>query len=138
MTVALLDTGVIVAWLDRRQVWHEACAEYVSNSDDRLVTCEAVITEACHLLKHIPSAVDAVLANVQVGNFILPLSAAEQASRVRKLLKRYANVPMDFADACLVDLADALQSGRILTLDSDFQIYRWGRRRPFDLLIDVK
>ena len=52
-------------------------------------------------------------------------------------MKRYARVPMDLADACLVALADALDSGRILTLDSDFRIYRWRRTKPFDLLVDL-
>ncbi len=44
---------------------------------------------------------------------------------------------MDFADACLVDMATDMRTGRILTLDHHFQIYRWGRNRPFDLLIEL-
>ena len=51
-------------------------------------------------------------------------------------MKRYARVPMDLADACLVSLADQLGTGRILTLDGDFLIYRWRRTRSFELLID--
>jgi len=51
-------------------------------------------------------------------------------------MKRYARVPMDLADACLVALAEVLGTGRILTLDSDFRIYRWRRTRRFDYLID--
>jgi len=45
---------------------------------------------------------------------------------------------MDFADACLVDLANEMKSGRILTLDRDFQVYRWGRSRTFDLLVELE
>jgi len=50
-------------------------------------------------------------------------------------MKRYASVPMDLADACLVQLADMLETGAILTLDSDFEVYRWRRRRPFEFLV---
>jgi predicted nucleic acid-binding protein len=53
-------------------------------------------------------------------------------------LKRFANVPMDLADACLVDLATEARTGRILTLDHDFHIYRWGRNRPFEVLLQIE
>jgi len=56
---------------------------------------------------------------------------------VRRLVQKYADTPMDFTDACLVDLASEIKSGRILTLDSDFQFYRWRRKRSFDLLIEL-
>jgi predicted nucleic acid-binding protein len=52
-------------------------------------------------------------------------------------MPRYAATPMDFANACLVDMAAELGSGRILTLDNDFHIYRWVRNRPFELVLDV-
>jgi len=51
-------------------------------------------------------------------------------------MTKYANVPMDLADACLADLADIHKTGRIFTLDADFRVYRWGRNQPFELLID--
>jgi hypothetical protein len=52
-------------------------------------------------------------------------------------MRKYASVPMDFADACLVDMATQYQTGRILTLDADFRLYRWGRNRPFEPLLEV-
>jgi uncharacterized protein len=67
----------------------------------------------------------------------LPFALSPRVSEVAKLLKKYADVPMDLADACLVDLATQLGTGRILTLDNDFKIYRWGRNRPFELLIEI-
>jgi len=50
-------------------------------------------------------------------------------------MKKYADVPMDFADACLVDMATMYQTGRILTVNSDFRFYRWGKNRTFELLL---
>lgn len=60
-----------------------------------------------------------------------------RTSEVEALLKKYADVPMDLADACLVDLATQTGSGRILTLDGDFRVYRWGRKRAFEMLIEL-
>ncbi len=135
MTPVLLDTGCIVALLDRSERHHERCAEVVAELRGPLVTCEAVIAEACWLLRRVPGAPEAILQNVESGVFELPFRLTGSAPRVRALLRKYARVPMDLADACLVHLADELGTGQILTLDDDFRIYRWRRTRPFQLLL---
>lgn len=76
-----------------------------------------------------------MLANVERGVFQVPFRLDATVGAVRVLMKRYASVPMDLADACLVHLADTLETGAILTLDSDFGVYRWRRRRSFELLV---
>jgi len=131
----LLDTGVIVALLDRDERSHAACVEVVTALAAPLVTCEAVIAEACYLLRGLRGAPDAVLANVERGVFQVPFRLDAAVGAIRVLMKRYAAVPMDLADACLVHLADTLETGAILTLDSDFGVYRWRRRRSFELLV---
>jgi predicted nucleic acid-binding protein len=135
MKPILLDTGVIVALLDRSERHHARCVEVLDSVTAPLVTCEAVIAEACYLLRDIHGAPDAVLDNVDACAFEVPFRLTGAARNIRILLKKYARVPMDFADACLVHLADELDTGRILTLDSDFQVYRWSRNRTFDLLL---
>lgn len=137
MTPVLLDTGCIVALLDRSERHHKQCVEVVQDLDGALVTCEAVIAEACWLLRGLRGAPDAVLENVEVGVFDIPMRLSVSCRPVRQLLQKYARVPMDLADACLVHLANQLGTGRILTLDSDFRIYRWKRNRTFELLVDV-
>jgi predicted nucleic acid-binding protein len=137
VTPVLLDTGCVVALLDASEEHHEACADVVASLEGPLVTCEAVIAESCYLLRDIRGAPEAVLENVERGVFLLPFRLAGCAEAIGKLLRRYRDVPMALADACLVQLADALQTGRILTLDGDFRVYRWGRNRPFDLLVDI-
>jgi uncharacterized protein len=134
----LLDTGPIVALLDRSERHHRQCADLLATLDAPLVTCEAVIAEACYLVRGLKGAPAAVLENVERGNFLIPYRMTGRVSRLARLVKKYANVPMDFADACLVDLAGLLGSGRILTLDGDFRVYRWGRNRPFELLLEEK
>jgi predicted nucleic acid-binding protein len=136
VTPVLLDTGCIVALLDRSERNHQRCVEAVEELAAPLVTCEAVIAEACWLLRELDGAADAVIENVEAGVFEVPFRLASRARAIRVLMKKYKRVPMDLADACLVDLADELDTGRILTLDSDFQIYRWRKNRAFELLLE--
>ncbi len=135
MTPVLLDTGVIVALLDRSEGQHLRCVQALHQVEGQLMTCEPVIAEACYLVRDIPGATDAVLKNVEQGVFEIPVSLFRLSAAVRSVVRRYRNVPADLADACLVAMADELETGRILTLDSDFSAYRWRRTRPFDLLI---
>lgn len=135
MKPVLLDTSCIVALLDRSEQTHQHCAEVVLSLRAPLITCEAVIAESCYLLRNVSGASDAVLANVEIGVFQIPFTLASQVQNARHLMKRFRNVPMDFADACLVCLAKELDTGQILTLDDDFQIYRWNKNKPFKMLL---
>lgn len=137
MSATLLDSGVIVALLDRSERHHMQCVDALSDLAGPLATCEAVIAEACYLLRNMPGAPEAVIRNVANGVFQTPVRLADRADSIEKLLKKYRNVPMDLADACIVDLADQIGTGRILTLDHDFEIYRWRSRRRFELIVDL-
>ena len=74
--------------------------------------------------------------NIAKGVFKTPVRLADQANAVAKLLRKYNDVPMALAAACLVDLANQMDTGQILTLDRDFEIYQWRSRRKFEMLID--
>ena len=137
MKPVLLDTGVIVALLDRSERHHARCVAIVEELERALVTCEAVIAESCYLLRRLGGAAETVLENVERGVFHVPFQLSQSAAPVRGLLRKYRDVPADFADACLIHLADQLNTGDILTLDRDFESYRWRRTRPFRLLVNV-
>ena len=137
MKATLLDTGVIVALLDQDEQHHLQCVEVISDIIGPLVTCEAAVAEACYLLRRTPGAPEAAIKNIVNGVFQIPVRLVDRAAPVETLLKKYRDVPMDLADACLVDLADQMDSGQILTLDRDFEIYRWRSRRKFELLVDL-
>jgi predicted nucleic acid-binding protein len=137
MKPVLVDASFIVARLDRRQQHHVQCLSALEGLEGPLITCEAVIAESCHLLRGLHGAQEAILENVAASRFQIPMALASRASEIATLLKKYADVPMDLADGCLVDLATQVGSGRILTLDGDFKIYRWGRNRAFEMLIDL-
>ena len=137
MKPALLDTGVIVALLDRSEMKHPSCVAVVENLEQPIVTCEAVIAESCYLLRGIPEAPETVLENVERGVFQIPFRLVNSASSVRAILRKHRDIPAGLADACLIQLADELNTGDILTLDSDFRSYRWHRNRPFNLLVPL-
>jgi predicted nucleic acid-binding protein len=129
----LLDTGVIVALLDRSERYHQASVAAVEELAAPLVTCEAVIVESCYLLRKLPGAVEAVLENVAAGTFQIPLSLSQSARSIQKIVRKYRDRQIDLADACLIHLAGELHTGDVLTLDRDFQVYRWrgtNRFRP--------
>ncbi|HKV63862.1 MAG TPA: PIN domain-containing protein [Candidatus Acidoferrum sp.] len=137
MKPALLDTGVIVALLDRSEKFHQACSEIVRTIEAPLVTCEAVIAESCYLLRNLPGAPEAVIENIAAGNFQLPFQLSREAAGVKQILRKYRDRKIDLADACLIRLANEFGTADILTLDKDFQIYRWGKNKPFRILLDL-
>jgi predicted nucleic acid-binding protein len=137
MTPILVDTGCIVALLDRSAQHHRPCVEAISSLEAPLITCEAVIAESCYLVRNLAGATAAILENVERGVFLVPYRLAGSAAAVAKLMHRYADIPMDFADACLVHMAETFKTSRVLTLDRDFNIYRWQRNRRFELLLQL-
>jgi predicted nucleic acid-binding protein len=133
-----MDSGVIVALLDRSERQHEACVEAVETIAAPLVTCEAVIAESCYLLRRLKGAAAAVLENVASGVFQIPLQLSRDCRSVQQILQKYSDREIDLADACLIHLAQEFQTGDILTLDSDFEVYRWSRNKRFRRLIQYR
>jgi predicted nucleic acid-binding protein len=133
----LLDTGVIVALLDRSERFHTACAEEVQNLEAPMATCEAVIAESCHLLRNLPGAGEAILDNVIAGIF-QPFQLSRESAEVKQILRRYRDRKIDFADACLIHMADTFETADVLTLDKDFTIYRWGKNKSFHLIPNLR
>lgn len=132
----MLDTGALVALLDRDEQWHAAAAEAVESLQRPLVTCEAVVVEACYLTRRMRGAAAAILGNVERGIVRIPLKLDDMAAPVAALMHKYRDLPADLADACLIHLADVMGTGDILTLDRHFATYRWRKTRAFRLLIE--
>jgi hypothetical protein len=134
---ALVDTGPLVALFDPSDRDHTACtAELGRLSSSRLVTTFAVLTEATYLLAFSPKAQRSMLDFVAAGALELPELGAVDVARAATLMRKYEDLPMDFADATLVVLGERLGTLRVFTLDRrDFSVYRVGRR-AFRLLPD--
>jgi predicted nucleic acid-binding protein len=133
----LLDTGVIVALLDRSERHHRSCVAALQAVTAPLVTCEAVIAESCYLLRALSGASSAILENVVKGTFQIPFQLSRSAPQIQRVFRKYQDREVDFADACLIHLATEFQAGEILTLDHDFEIYRWAVNKRFRLLIPL-
>jgi predicted nucleic acid-binding protein len=129
---------MIVGLLDRTDSGHSVCVQALELVDRPMVTCEAVVSESCFLLRHIPGAPEEVLTNLERGMFHIDFQLNASIGAIRGLMRKNADTPIDFADACLIQLADELNTGDILTLDSDFSHYRWRRAKPFNLLIPLE
>ena len=89
MRPVLLDTGVIVALLDRSESFHKTCARAGREVQTPLITCEAVITESCYLLGNLSGASEAVIENIAAGIFQIPFQLSRNTAGVRQVLRKY-------------------------------------------------
>jgi len=122
---AILDTGPWVALIDRSESGHEMCVEWLEDYSGKLYSTEAVLTEVLYLLdfsvKAQSAAIDFVLKSVVE---LIPTSF-ESLAKVKNLMKKYSDLPMDYADATIVCLAIDTEISNIATFDKrDFGIYR--------------
>lgn len=120
----LLDTGPLVAFLNRRDQYHAWAKEQMARLEPPLLTCESVLSEACFLVQDLGGGSEAVMRLVQRGLVTLDFDLQDEVIAIEKLLARYANVPMLLADACLVRMNELHEGSVVLTLDGDFRIYR--------------
>lgn len=133
----LLDTGALVSLLDRSQRRHAECATFFESWEGSVISTEAVLTEATHLLGRVRGGQHACLEFFLAGGAVLVPSTTTSLRRCAELVERFADLPMDFADATLVALAEELDTDLVFTLDSrGFQTYRIGGRRRFRLRPD--
>lgn len=131
----LLDTGALVSLLDRSQTQHETCRRVFADWNGAVVSTEAVLTEATYLLSGVRGGRAACVDFFLSGGAILVPSTTSSLRRVRTLLDKYADLPMDYADATLVALAEELDCAQVFTTDlTDFPVYRLKGRKPFRLL----
>ena len=126
----ILDTGPLVALLNRSDRWHHWAARQFALTIPPFISCEPVITEAMHLLRRFPPGPGAVISMLERGVIRLPHRLADHCGELARLLTKYADVPMSLADAFLVRISELTDEPTVLTLDTDFTVYRrHGRRR---------
>ena len=139
MTTWLLDTGPLVAYLDSRDPSHEAVSGVWDAFTGRLVTTSAVVTEAMHFVSASPKGPPYLLDVLTAAAIdVFDLTRPPELGEAVTLMERYADTPMDFADATLVLLAEALDIPEILTLDRrGFAAYRTRQGESFRLVLDL-
>ncbi|MGI0481461.1 type II toxin-antitoxin system VapC family toxin [Geminocystis sp. CENA526] len=131
----IIDAGSLVALLNKKDHFHSWANQEANKLSPPFLTCEAVITEACFLLHDVYKGEDAVMTLVKMGKIQIPFQFSEEVNSIQELMKRYQSVPMSFADACVVRMAELIPNSKVFTVDSDFYIYRKNRREMIDLII---
>ena len=134
MSCVIADTGPLVAMLDRDDQDHEWAVREGRRLPPRMISCEAVLSEVHFLTRQISGAKDRIETWLAEGLLELPFSVREHHSMVYHLMGRYENVPMSFADACLVRMSELWPKAPVFTLDSDFRIYRRNKRQALPLI----
>lgn len=131
----LLDAGPLLALIDARDQHHDWARSQFADIEPPLLSCEPVLTEACFLAQRELASTDSLLALFTTGVVRLSFSLETHWNDVAALMRRYADVPMSLADACLVRMSELQDDCTVLTLDNDFRVYRRHRRRSIPLLI---
>jgi uncharacterized protein len=134
----IADTGFFVALGNQSDHFHTQAVDILNHFPEPLITTYPVISETCYLLARESGTVVecAFLREVVAERIAIFQLEVSHLDRIVNLIERYADLPMDLADASLVLLAEQLGHGRILTVDRrDFSVYRWHNNQPFENLL---
>ncbi|OBQ33760.1 MAG: DNA-binding protein [Anabaena sp. CRKS33] len=134
----IVDTGFWLALIDQKDTYHETAKQALKKYNEPLITTWCVVTETCYLLltrKGVQAQVT-FLNSLEQELFTVFNLESHHTPRIIQLMEKYANLPMDLADASLVILAEHLGHGRIFSVDQrDFNTYRWKQNYPFENLL---
>lgn len=129
----VMDAGPLVAWFCTRDEHHAWAARVFDALPTGALVCEAVLAEACHLAAKDGLAPAQILQLIETNDLtLIPLTG--QIPRIRELLNRYAYTPMDFADACVVRLAELHSDATVCATDGHFNFFRKHERESIPLL----
>ena len=130
----IVDTGPLVALLNRKDHSHAWVVQQLQDIQPPMITCESVLAEATYLTRQTPGTRVALIEMVGEGFWSIGMAVADHHSALLAMVRRYADVPMSLADACLVRLAELFPQSPVLTLDSDFSVYRKNGRQVIEVL----
>ena len=135
MKKILIDSGPLIALFDSSDKYHQEAVNFIKTNKYPLVTTLASITETLHLLDFNRNAQIDFLEWVHRGAVEIHNIENSDFKRLRELTEKYRDLPMDFADSCLVYLAEKLNLNTIATIDRDFKIYRIQGRGKFKMVL---
>ena len=133
--IAILDTGPWVALIDRSESKHIECVQWLKNFSGRLFSTEAVLTEVLYILNFSIKAQCVAIDFILEGVVEIVPANIESLKNAKNLMKKYADLPMDYADAYLVCLAMETDMQNIVTFDKkDFAIYKLPKKKSFTIM----
>jgi predicted nucleic acid-binding protein len=135
MKRCIVDTGALVSLLDRSDVHHSWAVDAYKQLKPPLLTCEAVFAETLHLLADLPPSPAALARLYNDGILRIDFAFRDHAQSVWDLLEKYRDLPMDFADACLVRMTELHDDCAVWTTDGHFRFYRRHGRKSIPFLM---
>jgi len=135
MKKILIDSGPLIALFDSSDKYHQEAVDFIKTNKYPLATTLASITETLHLLDFNRNAQIDFLEWVHRGAVEIHNIENYDFKRLRELTEKYRDLPMDFADSCLVYLAEKLNLNTIATIDRDFTVYRIQGKRKFKMVL---
>ena len=131
----IIDTGPLVAFLNKKDTYHNWALSQFSLLNPPFYTCESVISEVCFLLRNTSNGPPNVFRLIERELIKTEFKLESELTIVSGLIDKYKNIPMSLADACLVRMSEQIANSIICTLDSDFKIYRKNKRKIIPILI---
>jgi len=120
----LIDAGPIIALFNKNDKYHEKIKNFMKNYDGKLISTWPVVTEVSHMLDfNVQTQID-FLTWIKLGGVVVEDLEKEDLNRIIELSKKYSDIPMDLADASLIVLSEKMKIKQIITIDSDYYIYR--------------
>jgi len=124
LSAVLIDAGPIIALFDKDDKYHKGIINFIKDTGYKFVTTTAVLTEVSYMLNFNVKVQISFFEWVMREGVILHEIAQRDIARIIELTKKYKDIPMDFADATLILAAEQRGIKKIISLDSDFYIYR--------------
>jgi predicted nucleic acid-binding protein len=131
----LIDSGPLIALFDASDGFHDASVKFIKSNKYPLITTIASITEVLHLLDFNRNAQIDFMEWIHRGGVEIYNIENKDFYRLKVLTEKHSDLPMDFADACLVYLAEKLSIDTIATIDRDFTVYRIKGRKKFKMIL---
>ena len=134
METVILDAGPLIAYFDANEEHHAWCVQRFEAIKPPLFSCEAALAEAIYVVESRDGDSDPIFEFVRQGVIRLPFCLNDEIEAIINLRRRYSDVPMSLADACLLRMSETRTNTRVFTLDSDFKIYRRHGRQVIPLI----
>ncbi|MBM3699327.1 MAG: PIN domain-containing protein [Actinobacteria bacterium] len=138
MKNTLIDAGPLIALFNKNDKYHEKIKELIKNYKGLLTTSWPVITETCHMLDFNVGAQIDFLKWIRLGGLKIEDIQTGEIDKIIKLSEKYSDIPMDLADATLVIISERLGIKEIITIDSDYYIYRTTEREMLRNIFNIK
>lgn len=131
----IIDTGPLAAFLNKSDNYHNWALTQFSGLNPPFLTCEAVISEVCFLLRNTSNGPQNILKLLERELIQISFQLESEISSITTLMKKYSNIPMSLADACLVRMSEQMSNSAVCTLDSNFRIYRKDKRNIIPVIM---